>query len=269
MKKKTIIILLITLLIITFLLIINKFIISKNIKIVEYAIIDKKLPDNFHGLKIMHFSDIHFGKNTSISTIKKIKDKADKLRPDIIVFSGDFFDKNIKVSDNEIKKIKSEIDKIYAKYERYAILGDNDIKYKDKFYQIFDESYKILDNESSLFYLNSTTPLKITGFNDTSKEIKYENESKLYEIAILHKPDDADKLLNKYNIIFASHSMGGQIKFPFFGPIIKTNGCKKYTSGKYEVNNSVLYVNEGIGSYNISFRVNNSPKIDLYRLYSK
>ena len=62
--------------------------------------------------------------------------------------------------------------------------------------------------------------------------------------------------------------MGGQIKLPFFGPLIKLKGSKTYVSGYYEVNGTKLYVSDGIGSQNVSMRVNNHPKINFYRLYN-
>ena len=43
----------------------------------------------------------------------------------------------------------------------------------------------------------------------------------------------------------------------------------KKISGYYEINNTKLYVTDGIGSQNVSMRVNNYPKINFYRLYSK
>ena len=63
--------------------------------------------------------------------------------------------------------------------------------------------------------------------------------------------------------------MGGQIKLIFYGPLIKLKGAKTYISGEYDINGSKLFVNDGIGSQNTNMRINNHPKINLYRLYSK
>jgi hypothetical protein len=268
MKKKLIITLLILLFISTVLY--NRYFISHKIKVVEYGIIDKNIPDNFHGLKIVQYSDILYGKSATIKDINNVVKKINELNPDIVIFTGDLFTKDIKVNTKEIEKIKKALSNIKAKYKKFAILGDNDKVFKDSFYQVFSDDYEILDNEESLFYLNDETPIRFVGISNVKKEeVINDEENKLYNILLIHKPDEVDNLKNKYNLIFSGHSMGGQIKFPFYGPLIKIKGAKKYTSGEYEVNNAKLYVNDGIGSQNITMRINNHPKINLYRLYSK
>ena len=269
MKKKLIISLLIILVIIAITLLFNKYFVSHNIKIKEYGITDKKLESNFHGLKIVHYSDILYGKSTTLKDLEKLVNKINELNPDVVIFTGDLFIKDIKVNENELEKIKNTLSKIKAKYGKYAVLGDNDIKYKDSFYQVMQDDYIILDNESTLLYINTETPIRITGIYDPSKEEILPEDDTLYDILITHKPDNITKLKNKYNLAFAGHSMGGQVKLPFIGPLIKLKGAKTYMFGYYEINGTKLYINEGIGSQNVSMRLNNYPKINFYRLYNK
>lgn len=268
MKKKLIIVLLIILAIITLMLLYNKYFVTHNIKIKEYAVIDKNIPIDYHGLKIVHYSDILYGKSTSLKDIKKMVSKINELNPDIVIFTGDFFYKNIKIKEKELDKIKKELYKINSKYDKYAIIGDNDLKYKDSFYQLFQDEYIILDNEENLLYIDSENPIRIIGINNYKKENILENDG-IYNILITHKPDDIAKLKNKYNLAFAGHSMGGQFKSPFFGPLIKIKGAKTYITGEYEINGIKVFVNDGIGSQNIDMRINNNPKINFYRLYQK
>ncbi|MBR5662977.1 MAG: metallophosphoesterase [Bacilli bacterium] len=269
MKKKLIIILLIILVLIALVLLFNKYFIAHNIKVKEYGIIDKNIPDNYHGLKIVQYSDILYGKSTTLKDLNKLVTKINELKPDIVIFTGDLFIKDIKINEKELNKIKDILSNINAKYAMYAVIGDNDLKYKDSFYQVFQDDYIILDNESSLFYINEDIPIRITGINNTLKEELFSEDDTIYDILITHKPDNIIKLKNKYNLAFAGHSMGGQIKLPFFGSLIKLKGAKTYISGEYNLNDTKLYVNDGIGSQNISMRVNNYPKINFYRLYNK
>ena len=270
MKKKLIICLVIVLFLLVLVLLYNKYFVSHKIKVMEYAIIDKNLPENFHGLKIVHYSDILYGKSTTTKDIDKMVNKINELNPDIVIFTGDLFIKDIKVNNKELEKIKTSLSRINAKYKKYAVLGDNDKKYKDSFYQIFDDDYDILDNEESLFYLNGELPIRFMGISNPKKEeLITDEEIKYYNILLTHKPDDVTSLKNNYNLMFAGHSMGGQIKLIFYGPLIKLKGAKTYISGEYDINGSKLFVNDGIGSQNTNMRINNHPKINLYRLYSK
>lgn len=270
MKKKLIIVLVIFIVILSVILIYSKNVTSHSLKVVEYGIIDNKLPNEFHGMKIVHFTDVQYGKSTTLKDLEKMIKEINKLKPDVVVFTGDFFNKNIKVSDIEKEKIKNLLSTINTKYEKYAILGDSDITYKDLFYQIFNDDFIILDNEINLLYISSASPIRFIGLNDITKEeiITDEENNALYNILLLHKPDEIELLKNKYNIVLSGHSMGGQIKFPFYGPFIKLSGAKKYTSGEYTVGDTKLYVSDGIGSQNINMRINNKPKINLYRIYN-
>ena len=269
MKKKLIIALLITLVFLALTLLFNKYFIAHKIKIVEYGITDKNIPDNFHGLKIVHYSDILYGKSTTLKDLEKAVNKINEIKPDIVIFTGDLFIKELKIGEKELNKIKNTLSKIDAKYGMYAVIGDNDLKYKDSFYQVLQDDYIILDNESSLIYINEETPIRITGINNPKKEELIAEDDTLYDILIIHKPDELIKLKNKYNLVFAGHSIGGQITLPFFGPLIKLKGAKTYIGGYYDINGTKLYVNEGLGTQNVSMRVNNRPKINFYRIYNK
>jgi len=46
------------------------------------------------------------------------------------------------------------------------------------------------------------------------------------------------------------------------------DGAKTYIESYYEVNNQKLYISNGIGTQDISFRFLNKPSITLYRLYN-
>lgn len=270
MKKKLIIVLIIILVLLTIVLVYNKAYKSHHITVKEYAITDKLLPEPYHGLKIVQYSDILYGKSANLNDIKNMVKKINMARPDIVIFTGDFFSKDIKLSQKELEKIKKELNKINAKYEKFVVIGDNDLTFKDAFYQLFNDEYKILDNESFLFYLDSEVPIRITGINNPKKEeVLSEEDNKLFNILMIHKPDELMKLKNNYNLAFAGHSIGGQIKLPFFGPLIKLKGAKTYISGKYKVGNTTLFVNDGIGSQNFNMRIGNNPKINFYRLYAK
>lgn len=269
MKKKLIITLLVILVILIIVFFYNKYFVSHKIKIKEYGIVEKNIPESFHGLKVVHFSDILYGKSTNLKDIKNVVKKINELNPDVVIFSGDLFFKDIKVSDKEVEKIKNELKRINVKSEKFAILGDNDKKFKDKFYTIFNDDFVILDNEVYDLYNGSEESIKIIGITDYKKEDEALKEDPSFKILILHKPDEIEKLKNKYNIVLSGHSLGGQIKLPFYGSLIKISGAKKYISGKYKIDNTTLFVNDGIGSQNVNTRINNYPKINFYRIYSK
>ena len=67
----------------------------------------------------------------------------------------------------------------------------------------------------------------------------------------------------------AGHSHLGQIRLPLIGAIYTPKGSKKYYDEHYKVNNADMYINGGIGTSVIEFRLLNKPSINLYRFYTK
>ena len=64
--RKTIFVSAIILGTVTGVLLYSRFIGTSGLIVKEYKIVNKKLPESFHGLKIVHLSDIHYGR-----TVKK------------------------------------------------------------------------------------------------------------------------------------------------------------------------------------------------------
>jgi predicted MPP superfamily phosphohydrolase len=66
--------------------------------------------------------------------------------------------------------------------------------------------------------------------------------------------------------MFSGHSHGGQVRLPLLGPIVLPKGGRKYVMGLYRFNRLQLYVNRGIGSVGVPFRLNCPPEITLFTL---
>lgn len=234
-----------------------RFINPNGFKVNEYSIVDNDIPDSFNGIKIIHFSDIHFGRTTNMETLKKVVNEINILKPDIVVYTGDLYEKNIKINKNDEEKIITELNKIEVTIGKYAITGNSDSK---NYKKIMNKSnFNLIDDNSELVYYNGTTPIKLTN--------NYENIDEFFTIGLIHKPDDIDNMnLDNINIVLAGHSLHGQIRIPFYGAVLKRNGAKKYTDSYYDINNTKLFVSNGLGTENFSFRMFNKPSINLYRL---
>ena len=79
--------------------------------------------------------------------------------------------------------------------------------------------------------------------------------------------DSIQELENKdVDLVLAGHSLNGQIRLPFYGGLLKRNGCKEYIDGHYQVDNKELYVTNGFGTIKYNFRLFNKPSFNIYRL---
>lgn len=81
------------------------------------------LPADLDGLTILQFSDLHWNSNFSSSLARKLVKKVNSLKPDIIVFTGDFLCRSILQRPLELQTLLSSLE---AKAGCYAVLGNHD-----------------------------------------------------------------------------------------------------------------------------------------------
>ena len=88
--------------------------------------------------------------------------------------------------------------------------------------------------------------------------------------ALIHEPDVIEDMnVNPFDLILAGHSHAGQIRLPFIGAFILPEGAQKYYENHYKIENSDLYISNGLGVSNYNFRLFNTPSYSLYRLVQK
>lgn len=281
MKKKIIIILSIILGILG-IIFYSRFIETSLFETKEYKISNVNLANDFSGLKIIHISDIHYGRITTTKMIKKIIKEVNLIKPDIIVITGDLIDKDATLTEKDISFLKDSLAKLESKYGKYAIYGNHDITYsREKIEEIYKHSnFKLLVNDYDIIYGKKNEALFIGGLDsllegeqNIEKTMSYFNDHEdiLYKILLVHEPDSTDNILEKYpntNLILAGHSHNGQVRLPLIGAIYTPSGSKKYYDNYYKINETDLYISSGIGVSRINFRLFNKPSINFYRIYN-
>jgi uncharacterized protein len=262
------------LLIIGILFIYARYLGTSDLVIKEYSIINEKIPLNFHGLKIVQFSDLHYGTTIKEEELKNVINKINELNPDIIFFTGDLIDNSYKISEDEEKLITEQLNNLEPNIGIYAVRGDHDIN--DNFENIIkNTNIELLNNQNKLLYFNnSSTPIMLIALDDNLKgtqnidnAFNFEDND-YYKILITHEPDDYDKLPKNVNLFLASHSHLGQVRLPFIGSVYNMEGAKKYKEEKYEIDGTNLFISGGIGTTKIKYRFLNKPSINFFRLYN-
>ena len=227
---------------------------TSGLKIYEYKITDSSLPDSFHGVKIVQFSDIYYGNTVNSDYLSFIVSEINKLKPDIVVYTGDFSDNQI--SQDEKKQIIDILSSINSTIGKYSISGDiDDISLFDDIFK--SSGFTILKNNSVDVYYKGNTPIVISN-QDISSDF--------FNILLIHQPDVIDKFENKFNLVLSGHSLNGQINIPFIKNLFLHNGSKKYINGYYVANGNPLYVSNGIGTTSFKYRLFNKPSVSLFRL---
>ena len=249
-SKKIIKILFFIIFILIIILLYSRFIGTKGLKVKEYKIVNENFTDNFYGLKIVHITDLHYGNTTNNSDLKKIVDKVNLIKPDIIVFTGDLLDKDL--NNEELEEFKDILNNMKSNIKKYAVNGNHD----ENFSEILKETgFTDLNNNYDSLYNSNNSVILFSGINtnddinDAIKNINNflsdeQNTNKIiYKIMLMHEPDKIlDFDYNNYDLILAGHSHNGQITIPFIGSLYKPNGSKKYYKEYYELEDTKIYI---------------------------
>ena len=247
----------------------------------EYTIYNKDIPSSYDGLKIVHFSDIHYNRAITSKKIDDIVSEINLINPDIVVFTGDLIDKDVSLTDSDFKFLANAFSKISAKYGKYAVLGNHDYNEKDKVIQVFNDSdFKYLENSYDIIYNQYSDKIFIGGIGNVSynldnvdKTMEYFNSNNdiTYRIMLTHEPDISDTVVDNYNVslILGGHSHNGQVRIPGIGAVYTPNGAKKYYDEYYDLNGTPLYISSGIGVSMLNYRLFNKPSINFYRVNKK
>ena len=100
-----------------------RYINTKGLIIKETPIVDEELDSDYNGLKIVQFSDVHYGRTTSKKDLKNVIEQINSLYPDIIVFTGDLFD-SASISDKDAELMIQYLKDLEAQLFKFAIIGD-------------------------------------------------------------------------------------------------------------------------------------------------
>ncbi|KQL55525.1 metallophosphoesterase [Heyndrickxia shackletonii] len=239
----------------------------------------EKIPKSFHGCKIVQFSDTHIGFQYSLEQLKKHIIAINKIKPDIIFFTGDLMDKPNQYPFKEA--LCNILKELNAPYGKYAIFGNHDHGGygTDIYMQIMEKAnFYVLRNEAISLELNNGEKIFVAGIDDamlgkpdipgTLKRIPVH----YFSILLSHAPDLADAASAiGIDIQLSGHSHGGQVKIPFYGPLVTPPYGRKYIEGEYHVNirNPLyLYVNRGLGTTRLPFRFLSVPEITIFQLQS-
>lgn len=247
----------------------------------QYLESSKVHPD-LNGMQIAFISDLNYNNFMDKDRFDLALAKLEESNPDVVVFVGDLFDEeNItSISDQVIEDLTKQLDSITAKYGKFAVLGENDyfsedvtalvskILYNSNFEIIQNQLLKITKDTNNYFQLIGIDSV-LSGRDAIQKAYENVNSENLV-LTVVHTPDTIEELpLKTTDLVVAGHSHGGQIQIPLLGQVYNKKLSEKYYSGFYSVNNTKLFVTNGLGTTIEDVRIFAPAEILIYTLKSK
>jgi predicted MPP superfamily phosphohydrolase len=235
----------------------------------------KNLPKHLEGKTLMQISDIHVGNKFDYNFIIQSFIKAQKLKPDIVVYTGDYVSYENKEQFKQLEEVMKS--SVKGNLGTVGILGNHDYGYKWSNNKVALSICKILERNNIKVLRNSSdnvSGLNIIGIDDywatnfrPSRALSNYNKRKA-NLVLCHNPDVCD--LNVWSgykgWILSGHTHGGQCKPPFLAPPILPVKNKKYTCGMFELNDGrTLYINRALGNSK-PVRFNVRPEITIFTM---
>ena len=263
---------------------------SKQIKVTHVDLTFTNLPSGFNDYRIVQLSDFHLGgmlKPEKILT--KTKRKLDELNPDLILFTGDL----VNNFANEISGLESKLKEISNLADSYSILGNHDygdyadwesMEKKQANYEAIlnaqeDAGFQLLNNEHVVLtkgidsiYLAGVENWGHPPFPQYADLEAAINgiPSDAFTILMTHDPAHWEARVDGKEIIelsLAGHTHGLQWGVKFAGiPFSLAWFTRKTWGGLYKSHNSALYVNTGLGTVGMPWRLDMPGEITVITL---
>jgi len=248
------------------------------------------LPQNYDRLKLMQISDIHLGNFLhSEKLLMKVQSETKKINPDIILFTGDL----VNNFSNEFVGWDSVFKEITQNRECFSILGNHDYgnytSWKSEAEKIENFNQIVSGNETLGFRLLNNEHVKLKSKTDSIYIVGVENwghppfpqyaniekavagiPKDAFKILMTHDPahwDEVIKHRGDFGLTLSGHTHGLQWGIMRAGMSFSLGYLTRHNwGGLYKFNDSYLYVNTGLGTVGIPYRINMPAEITVFTL---
>jgi len=227
-------------------------------------------------VKILHLSDLHVSHVVHLNFIRRAVQLGLELKPDLICLTGDFITHGYKSLDGYSEVLKP----LAASTPTFACLGNHDgglWAARRRGYPNTNRVRHVLTAAGVTLLHNATKVIRIrerdltlVGLGDVwagesqpmiaFKSPRAETDA---TVVLSHNPD-TKKALKAYpwDLLLCGHTHGGQVKLPFFGPLILPIHDRRFAEGLQRWDDRWLYVTRGVGNL-LGIRFNCPPEVSL------
>jgi len=238
------------------------------------------LPAGFHGVKIAHLTDFHFGPHIPAGYIEDAVERTLAEQPDVIALTGDFIDRG----RMHVAKAAKLFRPLRAPLGVFAVLGNHDFavhtsrgvrRHPDLHREVADalavEGVTVLRNRAVRFDRDGGG-LVVAGVDDLwSREADPDAAlggecPETPRVVLAHNPQSVETFGTlRADLTLSGHTHGGQINLPKLGRILLGRRAKRWAAGLYVHNGGHVYVNKGVG-FGWRFRFGVRPEVAVVTL---
>lgn len=219
-----------------------------DIEVTRHQIFIDDLAEALDGYRIAFLTDTHVASFMRRSFYREVVAQVQRFDPHLVLLGGDFVTWNRHIS------LMAEVllTDLKGRDGVLAVLGNHD------YWAGAEEVTKAMEARGVRFLTNTSVklPLQIVGIDEMYRGTP--DVEKAFAgidtdapcIGLSHHPDIIDLLgSRRLDLLVCGHTHGGQIRFPFFGPVVVPSRHEgEYAAGFHRVRNVLMYVSRGIGS---------------------
>lgn len=270
-KKKNVILILLLFIFILIIAIFDATWIEPNhLEIQQLTIQSTKIPDSLKNMKIGYFSDIQYGSFLKEKRLTTFIQQMNQQMVDVIVFGGDVFDGI--PDEQQIQTVTQQLSQLNAPYGKFAVLGDQDIQDETQ-QQIVQQvltnaGFEILSQQVVNLHKEASPSITIVGVSPQPENFDFMStiDPNQLVIGFMHYPDMIDQLpIHSLDYAFSGHTLGGQIDLGLVYLNTPEHGTH-YIAGHHQVGQTMLYINQGLGTKHYDIRFMTRPQYTIMTL---
>lgn len=224
-----------------------------DIEVTKHEVIVDDLPEPFDGYRIAFLTDTHVARFMRRSFYREVVAQAMKFDPDLVLLGGDLvtWKRDIPLMGEVL------LEGLAARDGVFAVLGNHDYwAGADLVSQTLAErGVRLLTNQSAILRRGEAA-LPLVGIDEMYRGAPDPGlafaglDPAAPCLGVSHHPDIIDLLgSHRLDLLVCGHTHGGQIRFPFFGPVVVPSHHEgAFAAGFHRVGAVLMYVSRGVGA---------------------
>lgn len=219
-------------------------------------------------LRVALFSDLHFDPLYEVDYFDDAFRRLRALEPEVVLFAGDFVTRTVRRFE-EFGRVAAQL---RPPLGAFAAWGNHDHWAGKKQVRrvLAAAGIRVLDNEAAP--LRGFDCWHVAGLQsfwagrpDRDFFRRYPTAARF--LNVVHEPDAWDLLRDpRIRLQVSGHTHGGQVRAPLVGALVLPSWGKRYPAGFFRRDDQFLYVNRGLGTVSVPFRMLCRPEITLFEL---
>jgi predicted MPP superfamily phosphohydrolase len=220
------------------------------VRLEEHEIVSRLVEPCHDGVRLAHLSDLHLAAGLRPRRLLRAIELVNRLRPDLVLITGDFVCASVRPTDALSEALR------HLRVPAWATLGNHDYWSGAEQVEraVREGGVQVLRNSRATIELRGA-PLHLIGVDDF--RTGHSDVAAAFaglepggtRVVLTHDPNVADDLVGHgAALIVAGHTHGGQIRVPGLTREIAKRIGVKYLAGFFQLGETRLYVNRGLGA---------------------